>query len=187
VAIPTDTVYGLAAARDDEAAIERIITLKRRPADKGIALLLADAQQAAVVGTLTEAAVWLARELWPGGLTLVVPIRGDARLAAGLVGDRGTIGLRVPDHPCPRHLAAVLGPVAATSANISGRPEAVDPSAIAELFGAGIDLIVDGGPAIGGRASTVVDCSVATPRVVRQGAVAADRIEAILRAAGVGR
>jgi L-threonylcarbamoyladenylate synthase len=187
VAIPTDTVYGLAAARDDEAAVERIIALKRRPAEKGIALLLAEAEQAATIGVLTAAAVCLARELWPGGLTLVVPIQGDTRLAAGVIGERRTIGLRVPDHPCPRALAAVVGPIAATSANISGRPEAVDVTAIAELFGQELDLIVDGGSVFGGRPSTVVECTAETTRIVRQGAIAADRIEAILRTAGVGR
>ena len=187
VAIPTDTVYGLATARDDDAAVDRVIALKRRPTEKGIALLLADPGQAHLVGRLTREAAVLARELWPGGLTLVVPARNDVRLAAGAIGATGTVGLRVPDHPCPRRIAAVVGPLAATSANISGQPEAVDAATIADLFGAGLDLILDGGPARVGRPSTVVDCSGDVPRIVRPGAIPADRIEAVLRSAGVGR
>ena len=187
VAIPTDTVYGLAARRDDDRAIERLIALKGRPTDKGIALLLADPEQAAEVGHLTSVAESLARALWPGGLTLVVPARRDVRLAAAVIGAGGTVGVRVPDHPCPRRVAAVVGPIATTSANISGEPEAGDAAAITELFGEALDLIVDGGPVPGGRASTVVDCSTDVPRIAREGAIPAERIEAALRAAGVGR
>jgi L-threonylcarbamoyladenylate synthase len=187
VAIPTDTVYGLAAGRTDQAAIARLQALKGRANDKGIALLLADAEQAAEVALMTPVATALGRALWPGGLTLVVPARPDVGLATAILGPGGTIGIRVPDHPCPRVIAQRCGPLPASSANRSGEPEAADAPAVAALFGQGIELCLDGGPASGAPASTVVDCTTSDPRVLRLGAIDSDRIEAALRVAGVGR
>lgn len=187
VAIPTDTVYGLAAAPRDTTALGRLAVAKRRPPDKGIALLLAGPDQAAAVGLLTPLAEALGRALWPGGLTLVVPVRPEAGLAPLVIGPGASVGLRVPDHPCPRRIAALAGPIAASSANVSGEPEAEEASEIARIFGDALDLVVDGGPAPGGVASTVVDCTAAEPRILRVGSIEAARIEAVLEASGVGR
>ena len=112
VALPTDTVYGIAVALSTPGGIERLFAAKRRPPDKGIVLLLDDAAQAATAGAMTTAASALADALWPGGLTVIVPQRADVPWPSALTGGAQTIGLRVPDHPAPRALAAGVGPVA---------------------------------------------------------------------------
>ena len=185
VALPTDTVYGIAVALETPGGIERLFEVKRRPPDKGIALLLADAGQAAVVGVMTRTADALAAALWPGGLTIVVEQRPDVLLPAALTGGFATIGLRVPDHAAPRALARATGPLPTTSANVSGLPEAADASAIEAQRGETIDLILDGGPAAGGPASTVVDCAGPTPVVRRTGAITVERLNEVLAAAGL--
>jgi len=179
VAIPTDTVYGLAAAMDLPGSIERLFEVKGRSSDRAVAVLLADLGQAETLGVLGPAAHALGQAFWPGGLTLVVAQRADRPpLPATLTGGRPTIGLRVPDHPCPRALAAALGPLPTTSANPSGEPELPDADAIEARLGDRLDLILDGGPARGGRPSTVVDVSGDEPRVLREGAIAASTIAA---------
>ena len=131
------------------------------------------------------AASALAAACWPGGLTVVVPQRPDVPLPAVLTGGAPTIGLRVPDHDAPRALAAAVGPLPVTSANVSGLPEARDATEILEQLGDAVDLILDGGPAHGGPASTVVDCTGERPRALRAGAIPLERIIAILDEAGV--
>jgi L-threonylcarbamoyladenylate synthase len=184
VAIPTDTVYGLAVAMDAPDGIERLVEAKRRPAERAIAVLLANAEQASVIATLTPVGHRLAAAFWPGGLTLVLPRRADRPLPDALTGGQSTIGVRVPDHPAPRALAAALGPLPTTSANPSGEPEARDAREIERLFGGTIDLILDGGPARGGPASTVVDATGAVARILRQGSIPAAAIESRLRDMG---
>lgn len=187
VAIPTDTVYGIAVALDTPGGIERLFAAKQRPPDKAIAMLLADVEQASEVGELTPAAMALARVFWPGGLTLVVPRRMDVPLPLALTGGElapgaiPTVGLRVPDHDAPRALARALGPLPTTSANRSGEPELGDADAIEAELGDALDLILDGGPALGGPASTVVDCTGAAVVIRRVGALPAERIEQVVR------
>lgn len=187
IAIPTDTVYGIGVALGTPGGIERLFAAKGRPPDKAIALLLADTAQAAEIGDLGEAARVLAAAFWPGGLTLVVPRRTDRPLPAALTGGAlapgaiPTVGLRVPDHAAPRALAAALGPLPTTSANRSGEPEARDADEIERLLGGSIDLVLDGGPAGGGPASTVVDVTGPEPRILRAGAIPEEEIRAALR------
>jgi L-threonylcarbamoyladenylate synthase len=177
VALPTDTVYGIAVALETPGGIERLFAAKSRPPDKAIALLLADAGQAADIGELTPAAEALARAFWPGGLTLVVPRRVDRPLPAALTGGPlapgaiPTVGLRVPAHDAPRAIARALGPLPTTSANVSGEPEARDAGEIEARLGPALELILDGGPARGGPASTVVDITGDEPRILRSGAI----------------
>jgi L-threonylcarbamoyladenylate synthase len=191
VAIPTDTVYGLAVALSTPGGIERLFAAKSRPPDKAIALLLADAQQAADIGEITPAAAALAAAFWPGGLTLVVPRRTDRQLPAALTGGElapgavPTVGLRVPAHDAPRALARALGPLPTTSANRSGEPEARDAAEIEALLGGAIDLILDGGSAAGGPPSTVVDCTGAVPEIRRAGAIDVSDIARVLESAGL--
>jgi L-threonylcarbamoyladenylate synthase len=191
VAIPTDTVYGIGVALGTPGGIERLFAAKGRPPDKAIALLVADAEQAAAIGELTPAACALAAAFWPGGLTLVVPRRTDRPLPPALTGGElapgaiPTIGLRVPAHDGPRALARALGPLPTTSANRSGEPEARDADEIERLLGDAIDLVLDGGPAGGGPASTVVDVTAPEPRILRAGAIPADEIERCLASAGL--
>jgi L-threonylcarbamoyladenylate synthase len=181
VALPTDTVYGIGVALDAEGGIERLFAAKRRPPDKGIMLLLDDAAQAADIGVMTPAAQALAEACWPGGLTVIVPQRPDVALPAALTGGAPTIGLRAPDHDAPRALARAVGPLPVTSANVSGLPEASDAAGILEQLGDAVELVLDGGPAHGGPASTVVDCTTdGIVRILRAGAVPVDRVRAIV-------
>jgi L-threonylcarbamoyladenylate synthase len=185
VAIPTDTVYGICVALDTPGGVERLLAVKRRPPDKGIVLLLGETAQAARIGVMTPSATALARACWPGALTVIVPQRSDLALPAALTPGAPTIGLRVPDHATPRALASAVGPLPTTSANVSGLAEARDAWEIQDQLGDAIDLILDGGTAHGGPASTVVDCVGAIPRILRHGAITDQRIAAILDAAGV--
>ena len=189
IALPTDTVYGIAVALETPGGIELLYAAKSRPPDKAIALLLADVDQAAEIGELTEAARALAGTFWPGGLTLVVPRRADRSLPAALTGgdlapgDIATVGLRVPGHATPRALAAAVGPLPTTSANRSGEPEARDADEIEAMLGEAIDLILDGGRSSGGLASTVVDLSGGRTRILRHGAVPEAAIRRTLESA----
>jgi L-threonylcarbamoyladenylate synthase len=185
VALPTDTVYGICVALGTPGGVEHLFTVKRRPPDKGIMLLLEGADQAGEIGVMTPAAVVLAAACWPGGLTVVVPQRPDVPLPAALAGGARTVGLRVPDHGAPRALARAVGPLPTTSANVSGLPESSDAAGILDQLGDSVDLVLDGGPARGGPASTVIDCSGASPRVLREGAVPLTRVIEILDLAGV--
>lgn len=190
-AIPTDTVYGIAVALDTPGGIERLFAAKNRPPDKAIALLLADAAQAAEIGVIDGAAERLAAAFWPGGLTLVVPRRTDTKLPAALSGEAlapgaiPTVGLRVPAHDAPRALARALGPLPTTSANRTGEPEARDADEIERLLGDTVDVIVDGGPSAGGPSSTVVDCTGPRPVILRVGAIDAAAIARCLESAGL--
>ncbi|MEA2612005.1 MAG: L-threonylcarbamoyladenylate synthase [Chloroflexota bacterium] len=185
IALPTDTVYGIGVSLETPLGIERLFQIKRRPPDRGIMLLLDSAAQAGSLGVIGPAALALADACWPGGLTVVVPQRPDVSLPAALTGGAPTIGLRVPDHEAPRALAAAVGPLPVTSANISGLPEARDADEILAQLGEAVDLILDDGPAHGGPPSTVVDCTGDRPVVLRAGAIPIERIVEILDDAGV--
>ena len=180
VALPTDTVHGIAVQLGTPGGIEALFAAKRRPPDTGSMLLLADAEQAPAIGQWPPVAAALAAAFWPGGLTVIVPQRPDVPLPVALSAGTATIGLRMPDHPTPRALAAAVGPLPTTSANVSGVPEARDAAEIVEQLGEAIDLVLDGGPARGGPASTVVDCTVEPPRILRVGAISIAAIEAVL-------
>jgi L-threonylcarbamoyladenylate synthase len=187
VALPTDTVYGVAVSLETEDGIERLFAAKQRPADKAIALLIADASQAGDIGVLTPAARALAAEFWPGGVTLVLRRRPERPLPAlaGAGAELATVGLRVPDHDAPRALARAVGPLPTTSANRSGEPEARDAQELDAQLGHAVDLILDGGPAHGGPASTVVDATVDVVHVLREGAVPVADIDRCLTSAGL--
>ena len=193
VAFPTDTVYGIGVAPTTDRAIERLFAAKGRPPDRAVILLLANADQAAELALPTRSGDVLAAAFWPGGLTLVLPRRPDGPFPLALrLGDEAgepvapsTIGLRVPDHPTPRALAAAIGPLPTTSANRSGEPEARDATEIEADLGETVALILNGGPAPGGPPSTVVDATTDAVRIIRLGAVGAAALGEVLRRAGL--
>jgi L-threonylcarbamoyladenylate synthase len=182
VALPTDTVYGLAVALDAAAGLDRLFAAKGRPPDKGVVLLLADHRQADEVARLDAAAHVLAAAFWPGGLTLVLAQRPDVPLPAELTGGAGSVGVRLAAHDAPRSLARALGPLPVTSANRSGEPDAIDAAGVLARLGHALDLaiVLDGGPARGGVPSSVVDCSAGPARLLRAGAIPLDALAAVL-------
>jgi len=177
IAIPTETVYGLAVLPTEEG-LERLLAAKHRSAEKGIQLLVDSVEQVNEVAVLGESGARLAGSFWPGGLTIVLRRRDDVPLPEALGGGRPTLGLRLPDHDVPRGLARLLGPIAASSANITGEPDATTAQRVQESFGDEVALIVDDGPVRGGTPSTVVDCSDpdVPARVLRKGAISATAI-----------
>jgi L-threonylcarbamoyladenylate synthase len=179
VALPTDTVYGIAVALTTPGGIERLFHVKRRPPDRAIALLLADAAQAWTLGEPTPAAVALSVELWPGPLTLVLRRRQDAELPAMIAADARTIGVRLPDHPTPRALAAAIGPLPTTSANRSGQPDPLDAATVVSELGDRVDLVLDGGRTPGFRPSTVVDVTTDPPTILRVGEIGEARVRQV--------
>lgn len=173
VAIPTDTLYGFAANALDEAAVERVFRLKRRSPSQALPLLLADADDIERWAVAIPDAVWpLAERFWPGPLTLV--LRRSAAIPDVVCAGGDTVALRVPDHDVPRSIARSLGaPLTGTSANRSGGPGVTSASAVRDEFSGEIELVIDGGSALDGRPSTVLDLSSGQPRILRQGAVGA--------------
>jgi L-threonylcarbamoyladenylate synthase len=184
VALPTDTVYGIGCALDAPRGIERLFEAKARPPDKAIMLLLADEEQADELGVMGPAALVLADAFWPGGLSLVLTRRDDVDLPGVLTGGAPTVGVRVPDHECPRALAAAVGAMPVTSANRSGKPELETAAQIAAELN-DVDLVLDGGRARAGPPSTVVDCTGDRARIVRAGAIDPQAVRRVLEAAGL--
>jgi L-threonylcarbamoyladenylate synthase len=182
VGIPTETVYGVCAL-PNEQSVERLIAAKQRSSEKGIQLLVDSLEQVSALAVVTAAAEQLAARFWPGGLTIVLERRADVDVTPLLGGGRPTLGLRLPDHDVPRALARRLGPIAASSANISGHPDATTAALVAAALGDELAVILDDGPVRGGTPSTVVDCSDASapPRVLREGAISAADITAARR------
>jgi L-threonylcarbamoyladenylate synthase len=176
VAYPTDTLYGLAANPASAAAMAQLYRIKGRPVDLAIPLVASGLEQiVAAGGALPAVAQRLASRFWPGPLTLVVPAWPglDARVHAG----RGTVAVRVPDHPVARLLADACGwPITSTSANRSGEPAAATAGEVRAAFGNGLDALVDAGPSPGGAPSTIVDTTGGRATLVRAGAVPWERV-----------
>jgi L-threonylcarbamoyladenylate synthase len=185
VAFPTDTVYGLAVALQTPGGIERLYAAKHRPVDKAIIVLVDGLDQLAGLVTMPPAAQVLGGTGWPGGLTLILPVRSTAQLPPALTAGTATLGVRVPDHPTPRTLARTLGPLPTTSANLSGEPDPLDATTVEAAIGEACELILDGGPTRGGRPSTIVDCSGVSPSIVRIGAIPVDILVRALDEAGL--
>jgi tRNA threonylcarbamoyl adenosine modification protein (Sua5/YciO/YrdC/YwlC family) len=179
VAVPTDTVYGLAARIDRPEGIAAVFAAKRRPADLALPVLVGEGRQIGdVAGRWPESAAILAARYWPGPLTLVVPAReGVGRL----LGSGDTVGVRQPRHRFIRRLCGVVGPLAVTSANLHGSPPLTRAADVAEAFAADeVALVVDGGRC-DGVPSTVVDCTGSPPRCLRVGGVPWESVEVALR------
>lgn len=174
IAFPTDTVYGLAALISNASAIDQLFLAKERSPSKAIAVLIGSLDQLDLVAaSLPVSARRLAERFWPGALTLVVPRRAD--LPSNLSPDL-SIGVRMPDHEFVRALLRAAGPLATTSANISGGPNPKDAQEVLAQLDGRVELVLDGGPAAGGVPSTVVGCMGPELVIYREGAIPADRI-----------
>ncbi len=164
VVIPTDTVYGVAARIDRPEAVRRIFSIKRRPLDKPLPVLVPDLERALRLAVMTPEASEMAERGWPGPLTLVLPAVPGGGIALG--GDGSTIGVRIPAHPVALELLRRAGPLAATSANRSGDPTGSGIEAAVQQLGEGVDLYLDAGP-LGTVPSRVVSL-VSDPHVLRE-------------------
>ena len=174
VAIPTDTLYGLAADALNPDAVERVYTVKGRPADLPLPVLVSGWEQVSQVANLRGSVATLARTLaarfWPGSLTLVLPAMPG--LPARLTANRDTIAVRMPDHPVPLTLARELGrPITGTSANPSGQPDITDPCELRRVLGGLVDDMIICGPEPLGTASTIVSVSAEGITLLREGAL----------------
>ncbi len=178
VAFPTDTVYGVGALAFNSAAVQAIYLAKARPVEKAIPVLIADpADLLKVCLVVPPLVARLAACFWPGALTLVVTKHPDLPEA---VSATDTVGVRIPDHPVARALLRVAGPLAVTSANLSGQPSPSTAREVYEQLGGRIAVIIDGGTTPGGVPSTVVDCVGAEPQVLREGPVTKQQIQSCL-------
>ncbi|MEJ7752949.1 MAG: L-threonylcarbamoyladenylate synthase [Candidatus Limnocylindrales bacterium] len=178
VALPTETVYGLAVL-PRAGPLATMLAAKRRPREKGIALAVDSIAQVEGLAVFPAAARRRAERFWPGPLTLVLAPRRDLahELPQPLLGPSGTLGFRLADHPVPRQLAACLGPIALTSANVSGGQEARTVDDLIAALGDALSLVLDGGPVLGGVASTVVAVDAAGGvTVLRAGALDAAEV-----------
>lgn len=171
IALPTETVYGLAVDTSNRAALLRLNRIKEKARDTPILLLLADPRQARSVSTdLPEHFGPLAARFWPGPLTLVIPAAPD--LPPEITGGRETVAVRVPGLALPRRLAAELGrPISGVSANRTGRPPCRTAAEVFRAFPDGLEMILDGGAAPGSAASTILDLCRSPPRVLREGPI----------------
>jgi tRNA threonylcarbamoyl adenosine modification protein (Sua5/YciO/YrdC/YwlC family) len=175
VVLPTDTVYGLAADAFSASAVDGLLAAKHRGRDMPVPVLVgAWATLDGLVDILPPAADRLRKAFWPGGLTLIV------RHAASLIWDLGdafgTVGVRMPLHPVAIDLLTRTGPLAVSSANISGSPPAATCDEAEQQLGDQVSVYLDGGPAGEPVPSTIIDCTVDPPRLLRAGAISVDEL-----------
>lgn len=182
VVLPTETVYGLACRPDASAATDRLFRAKQRPLGLNLPVLADSAEEAWGVGLADPTARALAEAFWPGPFTLVLPrTHRSRRWHLGEATD--TVAVRVPDHAVCAELLVRTGPLAATSANLSGRPPLADPHAIEETFGEAVAvylMISSAEPALAASASTVVDLTDGSLRILREGRISLDAIDRVV-------
>jgi L-threonylcarbamoyladenylate synthase len=179
VVMPTDTVYGIGADAFNSAAVAALLSAKGRGRDMPVGVLVGSWHTIeGLVYTMPDGARDLIRAFWPGALSLVV---AQAPSLQWDLGDaRGTVMLRMPLHPVAIELLREVGPMAVSSANISGHPPAVDANEARGQLGDLIDVYLNAGPSEQRAASTIVDLTGATPRILRPGPVSAERIAEVL-------
>ena len=183
LAIPTDTLYGLAADALNPDALDRVYAAKGRPADMPLPVLVSGWEQATRVAVVAPDSELVARRLaeayWPGSLTMVLPAAPDLpeRLTAG----RDTVAVRMPDHPVPLALAETLArPITGTSANRSGEPDITDPDELRRILTPRVDGIIVSGPKPAGGASTIVAVAAGGVTLLREGVLSYQRVLATL-------
>ena len=173
IVIPTDTVYGVAVDPFVDGATQRLFDAKRRPRDVTLPVLVGSPSDVDKVAVVTDIARPLIDAHWPGALTIVLPRRADVSFDLGT--NESTVGVRCPDHDIVRELCRQVGPLAVTSANIHGEPTPTTAADVARALGAGVTVVVDGGPCAGAP-STVVDCTGADVVLLREGRIPLERL-----------
>ncbi len=174
VAFPTDTVYGVGALAFDEKAASEIYEVKGRPPEKALPVLIGDiGQLPQVAAEVSAMCATLARQFWPGALTIVVPRHPSIPEA---VSPLSTVGVRIPNFAPTIELLRRAGPMAVTSANLSGQASPSTADEVRAQLGGRIPLILDGGTTPGGVPSTVVDCSGQNPVILRAGPITLEQI-----------
>jgi len=179
VAFPTDTVYGVGSVAFDGKAVESIYVAKDRPIEKAIPILIGDLEALDQVGVdIPKAAYKLAARFWPGALTCIIPKQPALPKA---VSSTSTIGVRMPDHDMARKLFRAAGPMAVTSANISGEQGPSTAEEVYRQLNGRIPLIIEGGKTPGGVPSTVVDCTTGDLNILRKGPISVEEIQSAIQ------
>lgn len=179
VVLPTDTVYGIGADAFDAAAVAALLAAKGRGRQMPPPVLVPDTRTLDGLATeVPDGARRLVEAFWPGGFTII--LRAQPSLQWDLGETRGTVALRMPDHPAALALLRRTGPMAVSSANRTGQPSALDAASAREQLGDSVAVYLDGGTAPGGVASTIVDATVTPFRVVREGAVDLERLRTVV-------
>ena len=179
VVLPTDTLYGLGADAFSRSAVRSLLAAKGRGPDMPVPVLVGSWSTIdGLVTTVPAAARELVEAFWPGGLSLVLPHAPSLNWDLGVT--RGTVMLRMPLHPVALELLRDVGPMAVSSANISGRPPATTAAEAVEQLGTAAAVYLDGGPCRVGVASTIVDLTGDEPRILREGAVGAAQVGEVL-------
>jgi tRNA threonylcarbamoyl adenosine modification protein (Sua5/YciO/YrdC/YwlC family) len=175
VVLPTDTVYGIAADAFSPNAVARLLAAKRRGRDMPVPVLIGSWNTLdGLVDHVPPQVDALRKAFWPGGLTLVV--RHALSLAWDLGDAEGTVAIRMPLHPVAIELLQRTGPLAVSSANVSGRPPAPDAADALAQLGDDVTVYLDGGPSTDPVPSTIVDCTISPPKLLRPGAVSVSEL-----------
>ena len=174
IVLPTDTVYGIGADAFSAQAVQRLLDAKERGRDMPPPVLIAESAMLPTLSDeVSDEAQALAKAFWPGALTLVVRCQPSLRIDLGESKD--TIAVRVPDHDFTRELLRATGPLAVSSANVSGNPAAISVEQALEQLGDRVAVYLDAGPAAAETASTIVDVT-STPVILREGRISRDQL-----------
>ena len=179
VVLPTDTVYGVGVDAFASDAVAAVLAVKGRGREMPLPVLVPSAQTVdGLAADVPDYARDLIRAFWPGPLTLVLPAQSSLMWDLGET--NGTVALRMPQNDTALQLLSEVGPMAVTSANISGQPPATTILEAATQLGSAVSVYLEAGPSTGGLASTILDCTGVTPVILRAGAVSAGQLQEVL-------
>jgi len=177
IILPTETVYGIAGDLLSQKAVNRIYALKKRNSQNPLPVFLPSIEELnSYVQEISPSTYNVIRKFWPGPLTVILPKREEIQLPF----PTHTLGLRIPNHPVPLQLLSQTGPLACSSANISGKSPALTAEDARKYFKDKVDLILDGGPLSDNIPSTVLDLSGEEPKILREGKIKREAIEKLL-------